>query len=139
MSQPKRPAPANHWVHADKTDPPVTVRTFARQDERMPVLAFLEAEGVDTHTPDGNTLSIDPGLFVALGFYKIQVPQSQIEKARLLLAEWDEAVPLPDHIDTGEWSVEEIHGPSKGGVSWPTIALVGMGLLLALIVIANSG
>ena len=68
----------------------------------MPVLAFLEAEGVDTHTPDGNTLSIDPGLFVALGFYKIQVPQSQIEKARLLLAEWDEAVPLPDHVDTGE-------------------------------------
>ena len=82
-------------------DPPVTVRTFVRGDERMPVLAFLEAEGIACFTPDGNVLSIDPGLYVAVGFYKLQVPTSQAATANALLAEWDDAEPLPDNVDTG--------------------------------------
>ena len=46
-----------------EVDRPVTVRTFAREDERMPVRAFLEAEGIACIQPDSNALSIDPGLF----------------------------------------------------------------------------
>lgn len=137
MTDTEPATPEGAGAHSNRTDPPVTVRTFARHDERMPVLAFLEAEGVSTHTPDGNVMSIDPGLFVALGFYKIQVPQSQVETACLLLAEWDEAVPLPDHVDTGEWAAEEIHGSTESGPSWPMIALVGAGLLIALIAMSR--
>ena len=108
-------------------DPPVTVRTFSREDERMPVRAFLEAEGVATYQPDGNILSIDPALFVALGFFKLQVPTSQVELAHRLLAEWDEAAPLPEVLDTGEFPVQE---PSEQRV-WPWFA--AMALLAGLL------
>ena len=135
MTEPAMQLPQSPWSEGGhEVDPPVTVRTFARHDERMPVLAFLEAEGVPTHTPDGNIMSIDPGLFVALGFYKIQVPTSQLAKTQALLAEWDEAVPLPDHVDTGEWPAEEIHGADdKGGLPWVMAVLVLAGLLVAVL------
>jgi|GEM_PF-3665293 len=103
--------------NAGTPDPPVTVRTFNRQEERMAVLAFLQAEGIDTHTPDGNMLSIDPGMFVAVGFYKLQVPQSQVATAQALLAEWDDAAPLSSLLDTGEWAAEEI-GESGRVLPW---------------------
>lgn len=82
-------------------DPPVTVRTFSREDEMMPVVAFLNAEGVPTYQPDSNILKIDPALFVALGFYKLQVPTSLRERAMRLLIAWDNATPLPPDADTG--------------------------------------
>lgn len=129
-----------------ETDPPVTVRTFAREDLRMPVIAFLQAEGVSTITPDGNTMSIDPGMYVALGFYKIQVPTSQVERATALLAQWDDAEPLPANIDTGEWQVEGGVQPEpvdeiaeKRVESWRWPLLIVAVLIVAYVVLQSMG
>ena len=107
------------WPGGHQTDPPVTVRTFARTDERMPVQAFLESEGVACFNADGNVLSIDPGLYVAVGFYKLQVPTSQVEIAQALLAEWDDADPLPANVDTGAFpAAEETPLERRGTWAW---------------------
>jgi hypothetical protein len=134
---------APHWpTESHETDPPVTVRTFAREDLRMPVIAFLQAEGVATYTPDGNTMSIDPGMYVALGFYKIQVPTSQVEMTKALLAEWDDAEPLPANVDTGEWQAEggvqpkpteSIGESDEESWKWPLIVVACLVLLYLLI------
>ncbi len=136
------PPPAPLSSEERETDPPVTVRTFAREDLRMPVIAFLQAEGVTTITPDGNTMAIDPGMFVALGFYKLQVPTSQAERALALLAEWDDADPLPANVDTGEWQVDggvqpkpvDAIGEPKGE-SWRWPLLIVGALVLAYVVL----
>ncbi len=146
MTEAGEPSAAPHWPESHETDPPVTVRTFAREDLRMPVIAFLQAEGVATFTPDGNTMSIDPGMYVALGFYKIQVPTSQVELAQALLAEWDDAEPLPANVDTGEWKAEGGVQPKpvesigdKSGESW-LWPLVGVAVLvLAYMLIKTFG
>ena len=134
---------APQWPTENReSDPPVTVRTFAREDLRMPVIAFLQAEGVATFTPAGNTMSIDPGMYVALGFYKIQVPTSQLELAQALLAEWDDADPLPANVDTGEWKseggvqpkpVESIGEESGDSWLWPLVGVVGLVLVYVLV------
>ncbi|MCO4773198.1 MAG: hypothetical protein KDA24_24405 [Deltaproteobacteria bacterium] len=128
--------PQNPWPADRKLDPPVTIRTFSREDERMPVRAFLEAEGVATFQPDGNVLSIDPGLYVALGFYKLQVPTSQAELAVRLLGEWDDAAPLPENVDTGEWAAAE---PPREGAIWPWFAAMASLAALFFLVAALRG
>ena len=144
MTDPGETSAAPQWAtETRETDPPVTVRTFAREDLRMPVIAFLQAEGIPTITPDGNTMSIDPGMYVALGFYKIQVPTSRVENAMALLAEWDDAEPLPANIDTGEWQIEggvqpkpvvESIGESDGGSwLWPLVGVAGLVMLYLLL------
>jgi hypothetical protein len=99
-ARPEQPEERPPWPPGGfEHDPPVTVRTFTRVDERMPLDAFLRAEGVPTHMPDGNTLSIQPDLYIALGFFKLQVPRSLRGRAELLLGEWDRATPLPSDLE----------------------------------------
>lgn len=125
---------ANHDPAATG-DPPVTVRTFARDDERMPVRAFLEAEGIRVVYPDGHVLAIDPGLFVAMGFYKLQVPRSQVEQARELLAAWDAAELVHESFGEPE---EELHEPSNHAPSTRRWAWLWLAVLVAALAMAVS-
>lgn len=126
------------WPGGHEADPPVTVRTFVRADERMPVQAFLEAEGVACFTPDGNILAIDPALYVAVGFYKLQVPTSQVELAQALLAEWDDADPLPENVDTGAFpAAEEVPRERRGGWAWLLLVAAAIAAV-TFFVVGNS-
>lgn len=125
---------ANHDPAATG-DPPVTVRTFARADERMPVRAFLEAEGLRVVHPDGHVLSIDPGLYVAMGFYKLQVPRSQVEQARELLAAWDAAELVDEPFsedDDASGPPASNHAPSTRRWAWLWLAVLVVALALAV-------
>ena len=125
---------ANHDPAA-AGDPPVTVRTFARDDERMPVRAFLEAEGIRVVYPDGHVLAIDPGLFVAMGFYKLQVPRSQVEQARELLDAWDAAELVDEAFGESEDDSEapvSNHASTTRRWAWIWLAVLVAALAMAV-------
>jgi len=134
--------PRPQWPHAGRDgDPPCTVRTFSRNDERMPVDAFLRSEGVPTLLPDNNTLSIQPDLYVALGFFKLQVPTSLVPRANELLTDWDQAVAIEDDAEFSPSPLPD--GPAEGGQlptgMWAAAVVIGGAVLFALAVLNASG
>lgn len=56
-----------------------------------------------------------------------------MERARSLLAEWDDAEPLSENLDTGEWPPEEPRPDGGNGLPWVMAVLVLAGLLVVVL------
>ncbi len=132
--------PRPPWPTGDRSlDPPVTVRTFTRGDERMPIDAFLRSEGIPTFLPDGNTLAIQPDLYIALGFFKLQVPTSLVPQAQQLLDDWDAAEPLADDAEFEPTPLPD-NRPTADGFSLRqlTVWLVVAAIVLLVLILQNQ-
>jgi hypothetical protein len=63
----------------------VTIERYFDVTEAHIAAGFLESEGIHVHLPDVNHVSANWTLGVAVGV-RVQVPESQAQEARLLLA-----------------------------------------------------
>ena len=74
---------------------------FAQPFEAYTLMTKLEAEGIPHQLMNGNILTNDPLLSVAVGGARLIVPEMELERARTVLAEFNQrpaAEPTP--IDT---------------------------------------
>jgi len=69
------------------TDEFVVVATFPSVPEAEACKLSLEVEGLAVHLADAETITMDWLLGNALGYVKVLVPVSQVEKAQQLLAQ----------------------------------------------------
>ena len=77
----------------------VQIRSFDNYIEANLVLGMLQEEGINCHLKDEHTITIDPLLSPAIGGMKLMVYESQVERAKEILAEAEKAyvktIPCP--------------------------------------------
>lgn len=63
-----------------------TLIRFATIGEARVAAGLLEASGIEAFVPDEHTTNVVPHMSNALGGYRLQVPRSDLERARTILA-----------------------------------------------------
>ena len=63
------------------------IRTFATSEEAQIAAGFLRAHGVGAALPDHNSLTMMPHYQIALGGFRVLVPDAQVARAKELLTE----------------------------------------------------
>lgn len=66
-----------------------TIKTYYGPEQAMTAMSLLEANGIEARLLDGATLSILPLDSVALGGYRLAVPDALADRAIALLADHD--------------------------------------------------
>ena len=113
----------------------ITVRIFHTPEEAWTARALLQAHGLDAQLPDDQTLSILPLDSVALGGYRLSVPEHQIEQANSLLEEIRQTGPAPARQYFGDEADEEHRAKSKPHpLLWALLWALGALLLTISIV-----
>src|SRR6185437_8815829 len=69
----------------DPSDPLITIASFALPVEAHLARTKLESEGIEAHVADENIVSINWLYSNAVGGVKLQVPESQADRARQIL------------------------------------------------------
>jgi len=102
----------------------IPIRTFDNYIDANIILGKLQSEGVDCFLGDEYTVTIDPILTNAIGGIKLNVPETEVAKARELLQSFDEEKKaLMACPRCNSHNVEYISNPAKSG-NWLS-ALVG--------------
>jgi hypothetical protein len=66
----------------------ITVATFTYPHQVAILIAMLESEGIECYSKDGNTVQVDPLLSNAIGGIKLQVRQTDEERANEIVEEY---------------------------------------------------
>jgi hypothetical protein len=66
----------------------VTVATFSYPHQIAILIAKLESEGIECYSKDGMTVQVDPLLSAAVGGIKLQVRQTDEERANEIVEEY---------------------------------------------------
>jgi len=74
-------------VILERGEPLVTVATFSYQHQLLLVKSMLESEGIPCFTKDELTIQIQPLFSIPLGGIKLQVFESDVERALSILHE----------------------------------------------------
>ena len=121
----------------------VTILTVNYINELMVVQSLLEAEGIEYFIKDEYTVQTDPFLSNVVGGIKLQVKESDVEKAAEILKELgcfkENDTPAPEKSSKLIEFTEKIPFINKMSLEWRLIILVGiiLVLIIGIIVIAS--
>ena len=108
----------------------MTVKTYGGLPEAEVAPSVLEQNGILAHLPDRNVASVAWYLTRAVGGIRLQVPESELESARLLLGERDDALEEGGVDVCPECGSGDVFRPASLIVGIAGWALTGIPLLL---------
>ena len=104
----------------------VTLTTVSWITEAEQLCLALQAEEIDTHIPDENTAGVLPLHAGALGGIRIQVPEDDLEAARVIYQAWSGETPLScPTCGSSNVNIKRVHWP----MALLVVLLIGIPLL----------